>query len=230
MPAKQKPTTLRPDQSDGKKVKPKKVVETKGIIENAAKVGLAAFEKENPEFSQYLNLQLGMGTVPPTARQEFRKSEIKYRKFLNRYEIWLKQNKPLPKQAPQHVGVIEVGEVYTRVIQGGKEYMRILFHGTGRYEGVETVNDYAKITNPNTGEQEETDQVVGVHRDDLALEYNKEYFEDKIDESNRLLPKNVRPQYYLSVDGIPINASEEIVKKSKTDLLAHYKEYISKSK
>ena len=67
-----------------------------------------------------------MGTVPPTARQEFRKSEIKYRKFLNRYEIWLKQNKPLPKQAPQHVGVIEVGEVYTRVIQGGKEYMRIL--------------------------------------------------------------------------------------------------------
>ena len=71
MPAKKKPTTLRPDQSDGKKVKPKKVVETKGIIENAAKVGLATFEKENPEFSQYLNLQLGMGTVPPTARQEF---------------------------------------------------------------------------------------------------------------------------------------------------------------
>ena len=227
MPAKQKITTLRPDQSEGKKVKPKKVVETKSLIENAAKLGLKAFEKKNAEFSQYLNLQLGMGTIPPNARQEFRNSEIKYRKFLNRYEVWLKQNKPLPKQTAQTVGVVEVGEVFTRVIYGGREYMRILYHGTGRYEGVETINRYKTITNPETGEKETTDHVVGVTRDDLALEYDKEYFEDKIAESIRLLPKAIRPQFYLAVDGVPITASKDLLEKSSSELQEYFSAYFA---
>ena len=230
MPAKTKTKVLPPSQSIGKKAKPAKPEGKvpENMIASASKLGLKAFEKKNPEFSQYLNLQLGMGTIPPTARSDFLKSEIQYRKFLNRYEIWLKQNKPLPKQAPQAVGIVEVGEVFTRVLYGGREYMRILYHGTGRYEGVETVHRYAKITNPETGEKLETDQIIGTDRDDLSLEYNKEYFEDKIAESIRLLPKKVKPQFYLSLDGIPVTASKEILEKPSDELREYHTSFFSK--